>query len=93
MRIVTFKELGPLYGIWFCRSTIRRKIDPKSPWYDPDFPTPVARGPRFIGFRDYELEAYNAGLKKKQLAVLPPEHEEPPLGELPLPIEDLDYTN
>ena len=84
MRIVIMRELGPLYGIWISRTHLKRKLNPTSKWYDPEFPKPISRGGRFYGWRSTDLEAYVASRPEYQLASLPnEEHLEPPLGKVP----------
>jgi predicted DNA-binding transcriptional regulator AlpA len=91
MKLVTYKELRPLYGIWYCRTHLRRLM------YDPayahvGFPKAVRLSTGRIGWRSDELEAWVRSRPEK-LSLLPLLEEErtellpPPMGQLP------DYTN
>ena len=83
MRLVTFKELGPLYGIWYCRTSLRRMMDPKSPWYAA-FPRPISPTRGRIAWRSTDIETWVKS-RPEQLSLLPllEEENEPPLGRLP----------
>ena len=57
MRLVTFKELGPLYGIWFCRTHLRRLM------YEPEyahvgFPKAVQVSTGRIGWYEHEIDDF-----------------------------------
>src|SRR5438874_2615062 len=90
MRLVSFSELGPLYGIFFCRTHLRRLM------YDPryahvEFPKAVRLSTGRIGWRSTDLEAWVRS-RPEQLSLPLLEEERtkrlpPPQGQLP------DYSN
>ncbi|WP_341327483.1 AlpA family phage regulatory protein [Methylotuvimicrobium sp. KM2] len=61
--IVRIKDLRVLCGL--SRSTVYNKLDPKSKYYDPNFPRPVSLGARSVGFRRDEVEQYIDSLGHK----------------------------
>lgn len=40
------------------RSSIYARLDPKSPYYDPDFPRPIRLGAGSVGWIESEVERY-----------------------------------
>ena len=40
------------------RAHIYNKLNPKSKYYDPSFPTPIKLGERSIGFYEHEIQAW-----------------------------------
>ncbi|MDR1890027.1 MAG: AlpA family transcriptional regulator [Zoogloeaceae bacterium] len=67
-RIVRIKELSRMIGL--SRVSIYNRLNPQRTSYDPAFPRPVRLGPRSVGFRADEIEAWLAGLPRT-LAVRP----------------------
>lgn len=48
LRVVRIKELGHILGL--SRSTIYSKLNPRSRFYDPSFPTPLRLGTGSVGW-------------------------------------------
>ena len=46
------------------RSAIYDKLNPRSKYYDPNFPRPLKLGARSVGFRSSELETWKNSLGK-----------------------------
>ena len=91
MRLVTYKELGPLYGIWYSRTHLRRLM------FDPayehvGFPKAVRLSTGRVAWRSDDVDAFVRS-RPEQLSPLPLLEEErtkllpPPQGQLP------DYTD
>jgi len=53
-----------------CATTIRNKLNPSGPFYDPDFPQPIKLGKSAIGWLSSEVEAWI--LSRPKATVLPP---------------------
>jgi predicted DNA-binding transcriptional regulator AlpA len=68
-RLVRFKELGSIYGIWYCRTHLRRISDPRSKWYQ-GFPRPVSPTPGRIGWWSDQLEGWLASRPERELSPL-----------------------
>jgi predicted DNA-binding transcriptional regulator AlpA len=98
MRLVSFNELGPQFGIWFCRTHLRRLMhDPR--YAHIGFPKAVRLSMGRIGWRSTELEAWVRSRPEQHTLPLLEERTtlgaEPPLGKLPPPLLRRlpDYTN
>ncbi|NMY39700.1 AlpA family phage regulatory protein [Pseudomonas sp. WS 5013] len=48
LRVIRVKRLQDMLGI--SRSTIYSRVDPKSKWFDPDFPKPFKIGGYAVGW-------------------------------------------
>lgn len=55
-QIIKRRELEAQFQI--SRSSIYERLDPKSKFYDPDFPKPVRLGTRSVGFVAKEAQAW-----------------------------------
>jgi predicted DNA-binding transcriptional regulator AlpA len=95
MRLLRRKDLGPLKGIWYSPTHLRRISDPNSKWYQ-GFPQPVRMGSR-RGYVESEIDAWIASRPRlKPTTTLQEEEQfELPLGKLPNPAggEAPDYSN
>ncbi|AVV38786.1 hypothetical protein C9381_16985 [Pantoea vagans] len=58
LRILRMSELTKLLGI--SRSSIYEKLNPKSRYYDADFPKPVRLGVASVGWRSISVEEWIA---------------------------------
>lgn len=54
--IIRIKELTRRTGI--SRAGVYQKLDPSSPYYDPQFPRPLRLGANSVGWRLTEVLAY-----------------------------------
>jgi predicted DNA-binding transcriptional regulator AlpA len=85
MRLVTFKELGPLYGIWFSRTHLKRMMDPESRYYA-EFPNPVSKTTGRLFWRSTDIEAWVRSFPELLSRSLPKKERKklsPPQGPLP----------
>lgn len=57
-RLLRRKQVEQAIGL--SRSTIYARLDPKSPHYDPTFPTPIKLGSTSIAFIESEVQSYIA---------------------------------
>ena len=81
MRILTFKELRTEKGLTYCRTHLRRLMDPTSEWYT-GFPFPIEVSPGRIGWYEAEVDIWlrSRPRRKPPASSNEEEHEENPLA-------------
>jgi prophage regulatory protein len=66
IRVVTFPELKPNYGIGYCRIHLNRLVKAG------EFPAPIQLSPNRIGWRQSDIEGWLESRPMKPLAVARP---------------------
>jgi predicted DNA-binding transcriptional regulator AlpA len=68
-KLIRYKELGPLYGIWYCRTHLRRMYTPGNKWYC-GFPAPTSPTVGRVGWWSDLIEAWLASRPNRELSPL-----------------------